>query len=114
MREKIDKELQLHQGPCNCSELVMSTDNPVTLRKHGQSMGQYSLIGEMEGRPMYRHRRSQDYLFYQPKTEGWLVNKRPGALNGGIQLQISKVSALFPGCDEVMNVPRMIPSVRIY
>ena len=97
-REKIDKEVQ--QGPCNCSKLVMSSDNPVTLQKHGQSMGHYSLVGEMEGRPVYRHRKSRDYLFYQPKTEGWLVNDRPGALNGRIQLQISKVSALFQGCDE--------------
>ncbi len=92
MTGKIDMELQQYRGPCNCSELMMSSNNPVTLRKHGESMGQYSIVGEMAGRPVYRHKQSQDYLFYQTKTESWLVNYRPGALNGRIQLQNSKVS----------------------
>lgn len=115
--EDIDKKLQQYSGPCNCSELVMSSDNPVTLRKHGESMGQFSLVGGMAGRPVYRHKQSQDYLFYQPKIEGWLVNDRPGTLYGRIQLQSTKVIVhlipLWKIEKMILNVARMIPSVRI-
>ena len=95
LTEQLGEELQHYNGPCNCSQLVMRSDNPVTLDKHGQSMGQYGLVGERAGRPMYRHKESQSYLFYQPNIEGWLVNETPGTSYGRIQLQTSKVNAMI-------------------
>ena len=112
--EEVDEVLQQYTGPCNCSEVMMSSDNPVTLRKHGESMGLFSLVGGMTGRPVYRHTQSQDYLFYQPKIEGWLVNDRPGTLYGRIQLQSTKVRSFDRLMPSLKNdVARMIPSVRI-
>ena len=97
LTELFGEELQHYNGPCNCSQLVMRSDNPVTLGKHGHSMGQYGLVDEMAGRPMYRHKESHSYLFYQPNIEGWLVNETPGTSYGRIQLQTSKVnSMMFP------------------
>ena len=88
---ELGEELRPYRGPCNCSKLIMSSNNPVTLSKHGGELGQYSLVGGMAGRPVYRHVARPYYLFYQPESGGnWLVNNRPGQLYGGIQN--SKVS----------------------
>ena len=83
---ELGEELRPYRGPCNCSKLIMSSNNPVTLSKHGGELGQYSLVGGMAGRPVYRHVARPYYLFYQPESGGnWLVNNRPGQLYGGIQ-----------------------------
>ena len=83
---ELGEELRPYRGPCNCSKLIMSSNNPVTLSKHGGELGQYSLVGGMAGRPVYRHVARPSYLFYQPESGGnWLVNNRPGQLYGGIQ-----------------------------
>ena len=44
----------MYRGPCNCSKLIMTSNNPATLAKHGGELGQYSLVGGMAGRPVYR------------------------------------------------------------
>ena len=80
-----------YRGPCNCSKIIMSSNNPTTLSKHGAELGQYNLIGSLNERPVYRHNSREYYLFYQPQSGGnWLVNTKPGLLYGGIQN--SKVS----------------------
>ena len=47
--------LALYRGPCNCSKIIMSSNNPTTLTKHGAELGQYTLVGGLAGRPVYRH-----------------------------------------------------------
>ena len=75
-----------YRGPCNCSKIIMSSNNPTTLSKHGAELGQYNLIGSLNERPVYRHHSREYYLFYQPQSGGnWLVNTKPGLLYGGIQ-----------------------------
>ena len=45
----------MYRGPCNCSKIIMSSNNPTTLTKHGAELGQYTLVGGLAGRPVYRH-----------------------------------------------------------
>ena len=47
--------LAVYRGPCNCSKIIMSSNNPTTLTKHGAELGQYTLVGGLAGRPVYRH-----------------------------------------------------------
>ena len=78
--------LKTYRGPCNCSKLIMTSNNPTTISKHGAELGQYILIGGLSGRPVYKHIHRSFFLFYQPESGGnWLVNTRPGLMYGGIQ-----------------------------
>ena len=50
---------------CNCSSILITSNNPVTVAKHSSELGQYRLAGELGGRPVYRHVRGGFYLYYQ-------------------------------------------------
>ena len=50
---------------CNCSSILITSNNPVTVAKHSTELGQYRLAGELGGRPVYRHVRGGFYLYYQ-------------------------------------------------
>jgi len=89
---------------CNCSTIIITSNNPVTVGKHSEELGQYRLAGELGGRPVYRHVRGGFYLYYQEESGGnWLVNTSPGLLYGGIQN-----SKDFPVC------PYLLPTVWQY
>ena len=91
IRDEGKEKRSEYRGPCNCSKIIMTSNNPTTISKHGAELGQYNLIGSLNDRPVYRHDSRQFYLFYQPQSGGnWLVNTKPGLLYGGIQN--SKVS----------------------
>ena len=78
--------LKNYRGPCNCSKLIMTSNNPTTISKHGSELGQYVLVGGLHGRPVYKHVHRSFFLFYQPESGGnWLVNTQPGLMFGGIQ-----------------------------
>ena len=78
--------LRQYRGPCNCSKIIMTSNNPTTISKHGAELGQYTLVGGLHGRPVYRHIHRSFFLFYQPESGGnWLVNTKPGLMYGGIQ-----------------------------
>ena len=101
---------------CNCSSILITSNNPVTVAKHSTELGQYRLAGELGGRPVYRHVRGGFYLYYQvsevqqlnvglskgPFQEesggNWLVNTAPGLLFGGIQN-----SKDFPICPYLLS-----------
>ena len=84
--EDPEPRLKHYKGPCNCTRIIMTSNNPTTISKHGSELGQYNLIGGLGGRPVYRHIHRSFYLFYQAESGGnWLVNTRPGLTFGGIQ-----------------------------
>jgi len=71
---------------CNCSKIIITSNNPTTISKHAKELGQYSLVGELSGRPVYKHMSRSYYLYYQQESGGnWLVNTKPGLLYGGMQ-----------------------------
>ena len=109
--------LKTYRGPCNCSKLIMTSNNPTTISKHGAELGQYILIGGLSGRPVYKHIHRSFFLFYQPESGGnWLVNTRPGLMYGGIQN--SKVTLMNVNKTFFCHVPILglssvsIPSVH--
>ena len=50
---------------CNCSTIIITSNNPVTVGKHSEELGEYLLAGEVGGRPVYRHVGGNFYLYYQ-------------------------------------------------
>jgi hypothetical protein len=71
---------------CSCPEIVLNSTKEATLSKHGTQMGKYALHGAKSGRPVYKHREREQYLYYHPYSGGnWLINSEVGLLYGGIQ-----------------------------
>jgi len=84
---------------CNCSKIIITSSNPTTISKHAKELGQYSLVGELSGRPVYKHVSRSYYLYYQQESGGnWLVNTKPGLLFGGMQN-----SKDFPVCPYLLT-----------
>eukprot|EP00090_Calanus_glacialis_P020657 TRINITY_DN31854_c0_g1_i1.p1 TRINITY_DN31854_c0_g1~~TRINITY_DN31854_c0_g1_i1.p1 ORF type:complete len:998 (-),score=131.89 TRINITY_DN31854_c0_g1_i1:38-3031(-) len=84
---------------CNCSKIIITSNNPTTISKHAKELGQYSLVGELSGRPVYKHVSRSYYLYYQQESGGnWLVNTKPGLLFGGMQN-----SKDFPVCPYLLT-----------
>ena len=104
IRDEGKEKRSEYRGPCNCSKIIMTSNNPTTISKHGAELGQYNLIGSLHDRPVYRHDSRQFYLFYQPQSGGnWLVNTKPGLLYGGIQ-----------NSKDVPNCPYLVSTVWQY
>ena len=84
---------------CNCSKIIVTSNNPTTISKHAKELGQYALVGELSGRPVYKHVSRSYYLYYQQESGGnWLVNTKPGLLYGGMQN-----SKDFPVCPYLLT-----------
>eukprot|EP00092_Neocalanus_flemingeri_P105527 GFUD01135286.1.p1 GENE.GFUD01135286.1~~GFUD01135286.1.p1 ORF type:complete len:415 (-),score=38.97 GFUD01135286.1:208-1452(-) len=84
---------------CNCSKIIITSNNPTTIAKHAKELGQYALVGELSGRPVYKHVSRSYYLYYQQESGGnWLVNTKPGLLFGGMQN-----SKDFPVCPYLLS-----------
>ena len=71
---------------CDCPRIVITSQNPNTIEKHGNQLGHYRLNKVQNGRPVYQHETNQQFLYYHPYSGGnWLINSAVGLLYGGIQ-----------------------------
>ena len=71
---------------CPCKEIVVTSNHTATVEKHGSQLGVYELHGERAGRPLYKHRDREQFLYYHSYSGGnWLINNEVGLLYGGIQ-----------------------------
>ena len=77
---------------CNCGRLVFSTRNPLAVRKHENSYGEYFLfdISKEDGSPIYQHFAGIEYMY---KRDGhWLVSDKIGLHEAGLQNQVCKMT----------------------
>ena len=75
---------------CDCERLVFSTRNPLAVRKHENSYGEYFLfdVSKEDGSPVYQHFAGIEYMY---KRDGhWLVSDKIGLHEAGLQNQVSK------------------------
>ena len=73
---------------CGCGRLVFSTRNPLAVRKHENSYGEYFLfdINKEDGSPIYQHFAGIEYMY---KRDGhWLVSDKIGLHEAGLQNQV--------------------------
>ena len=71
---------------CDCPRIVISSQKPDTIAKHGSQLGSYHLRRVLNGRPVYEHDSEKQFLYYHPYSGGnWLINSAVGLLYGGIQ-----------------------------
>ena len=76
---------------CDCERLVFSTRNPLAVRKHENSYGEYFLfdVSKEDGSPVYQHFAGIEYMY---KRDGhWLVSDKIGLHEAGLQNQVSKL-----------------------
>ncbi|TRY80119.1 hypothetical protein TCAL_14827 [Tigriopus californicus] len=84
---------------CTCKEILINSTNEPTIAKHSTQLGRYELHDVKSGRPVYKHKERNQFLYYHPYSGGnWLINSEVGLLYGGIQN-----SKDFPICPYLIN-----------
>lgn len=69
-----------------CTHLHFHTRSRTTVKEQSQRLGNYSLTGLYNDRPVYKHTSRDEFIYYVTKgTRGlWLVGPKVGAHHGGL------------------------------
>ena len=105
-----EKRPLLSSTVCDCPKIVISSQNPNTVEKHGSQLGPYKLQDVQDGRPVYKHESNNQYLYYHPYSGGnWLINSEVGLLYGGIQNSKVPLTPHKPKCNALKERKHLFP-----